>query len=185
MSESDMVMGEYLRPAYLHVKNKLGYGTRGVLIGAYNGVAAEFVYNGLKPSAFYLLDPYVPYRDDTYVQSNWDKAYISLVSKFKDKKDVIILKRKSEDIYSAFPDEYFDFVYHDGDHKYDHMMMDLETWWPKIKVGGVIGGHDYNDGLGVAQAAKDFSSKMGLPFEHSLDMVIGKDSIEDWWMDKV
>ena len=43
----------------------------------------------------------------------------------------------------AFPDRYFDFVYVDGDHSYKGSKSDLRNYYPKVKRGGVIAGHDY------------------------------------------
>ena len=42
-----------------------------------------------------------------------------------------------------FPDEYFDLVYIDSNHFFDHVVRDLECWWPKVRLGGYIAGHDY------------------------------------------
>jgi predicted O-methyltransferase YrrM len=35
-----------------------------------------------------------------------------------------------------------DFVFIDADHSYEAVKQDIQTWWPKIKVKGMIGGHD-------------------------------------------
>jgi hypothetical protein len=37
-----------------------------------------------------------------------------------------------------------DFVWVDADHSYDGVTKDLQAWWPKVKPGGLIGGHDYH-----------------------------------------
>lgn len=37
----------------------------------------------------------------------------------------------------------FDFVYIDGDHSYRSVTADLEAWWPLVKPGGIIAGHDW------------------------------------------
>jgi len=46
---------------------------------------------------------------------------------------------------NRFPDEYFDFIYIDG---YAHTGQDsgltLALWWPKVRIGGFFGGHDYH-----------------------------------------
>jgi methyltransferase family protein len=42
-------------------------------------------------------------------------------------------------------DESCDFVYIDADHSFDAVTVDLRTWYPKLKVGGVMSGHDYFD----------------------------------------
>jgi len=46
---------------------------------------------------------------------------------------------------SLFPDEYFDFVFVDAAHDRESVLADLRAWWPKIKVGGRLAGHDYDD----------------------------------------
>ena len=40
-------------------------------------------------------------------------------------------------------DGYLDFVYIDGNHKFDYVMTDLIMWSRKVKKGGIISGHDY------------------------------------------
>jgi hypothetical protein len=42
-----------------------------------------------------------------------------------------------------FEDGYFDFVYIDADHSYKGVTEDLEAWYPKVRKGGMIAGHDY------------------------------------------
>jgi hypothetical protein len=42
-----------------------------------------------------------------------------------------------------FEDGYFDFVYIDSDHSYEGVTEDLEAWYPKVRKGGMIAGHDY------------------------------------------
>lgn len=42
-----------------------------------------------------------------------------------------------------FPDESLSFLFIDGDHAEEAVTADLCAWWDKIRVGGVIAGHDY------------------------------------------
>lgn len=37
-----------------------------------------------------------------------------------------------------------DVVYIDGDHSYESVLQDCELWYPKIKSGGFLCGHDYS-----------------------------------------
>jgi predicted O-methyltransferase YrrM len=48
----------------------------------------------------------------------------------------------STDAASQFSDASVDLVFVDGDHKYDAVRSDIKMWLPKIKVGGIICGHD-------------------------------------------
>ena len=50
-----------------------------------------------------------------------------------------------------------DFVFIDANHEYEDVKKDIESWLPKIKSGGYIGGHDYNANSfpGVIKAVND------------------------------
>ena len=63
---------------------------------------------------------------------------------FSNKRNVKIIKEWSIPAALQFPDEYFDFVYIDGDHSYTAVLQDLKAWGPKVKAGGFLGGHDYS-----------------------------------------
>ncbi len=42
----------------------------------------------------------------------------------------------------SFEDNSVDLVFLDADHRYDNFKADLIGWYPKVKVGGIICGHD-------------------------------------------
>jgi cephalosporin hydroxylase len=50
-------------------------------------------------------------------------------------------------------------VFIDADHSYETVLADIKAWMPKVKVGGVLCGHDYNppgqDHAGVRQAVDE------------------------------
>ena len=50
-----------------------------------------------------------------------------------------------------------DLLFLDGGHLYDTVRRDLEAWWPKLRSGGTLAGHDYNaPNPGVVQAVNEF-----------------------------
>ena len=51
-----------------------------------------------------------------------------------------------------------DFVYIDAEHDYDSVKQDLSVWFPKVKIGGFLAGHDYNKKQfpGLVKAVWDF-----------------------------
>ena len=68
------------------------------------------------------------------------------------------LRMMSAQAARLFDDESIDFCFIDGDHRYKAVIEDLCCWFPKIRPGGLIGGHDYvgPDSLGVKQAVDEF-----------------------------
>lgn len=59
-----------------------------------------------------------------------------------------IIKPVRMDSVSAaytYPDQSLDFVYIDAAHDYESVKADINAWFPKVKTGGFIGGHDYGN----------------------------------------
>lgn len=56
-----------------------------------------------------------------------------------------------------FADGCLDFVFLDAAHDFVNVTEDLHAWWPKIRPGGLLAGHDYDQGwTGVRQAVDSF-----------------------------
>jgi predicted O-methyltransferase YrrM len=58
-------------------------------------------------------------------------------------KNIIEHKVKSEVLAKEFGKETIDMVYIDADHSYASVKADILAWSDKVKVGGLIAGHDY------------------------------------------
>ena len=44
---------------------------------------------------------------------------------------------------TRFEDNSIDFVYVDARHDYKGVLEDLRLYWPKVRQGGILAGHDY------------------------------------------
>lgn len=65
------------------------------------------------------------------------------LSLFKPNKRVELIKSTSTEAAPLFADDSLDFVYIDGDHRYEQVLEDLELWYEKVKPSGMLAGHDY------------------------------------------
>lgn len=80
-----------------------------------------------------------------------------------------IIRKSSVEAAAEIPDGSLDFVFIDADHSYEGCKTDISAWFPKLKPGGLLSGHDYNNVdypcFGVDKAVDEFSERMGLPME--------------------
>jgi predicted O-methyltransferase YrrM len=65
------------------------------------------------------------------------------------------LKMSSVTASKLYEDNSLDFVFIDANHEYHHIKEDIEAWYPKVKTGGYIGGHDYGNYESVTQAVQE------------------------------
>lgn len=81
-----------------------------------------------------------------------------------------IHRMESANAASTFADDSLDYVYLDANHRFDAVSVDLRLWYPKLRTGGIMAGHDFLDGelpegsFGVASAVREFvrSINVGL-----------------------
>lgn len=84
------------------------------------------------------------------------EKYMSAVTRMKDFPQYTLLRKTSVEGAKLLPDHYFDLVYIDADHSYDHAYEDYSIWVHKVKEGGIIAGHDYDSSHpGVVQAVQE------------------------------
>jgi len=67
---------------------------------------------------------------------------------------------------APFFENNFDFVYIDGNHDYESVARDMKDWFPKLKSGGILCGHDYNEtNPGTKKAVNEFAEEHDLEFK--------------------
>lgn len=92
--------------------------------------------------------------------------------------DINLIKGDHRVLVDDFEDGWFDYVYIDSDHTYEAVKKDIELWWPKVKEGGILAGHDYNTFnklYGVVTAVNEFVEANNIECFH-----ITRESIKSW-----
>jgi predicted O-methyltransferase YrrM len=93
----------------------------------------------------------------TLVQESLDAAGVSDL--------VTLIKGDSVETARQFADNSIAFAFIDAAHEYPAVQRDILAWWPKVKPGGILSGHDYGgDWVGVTQAVNEFVK------EHKLEL---------------
>ncbi len=74
----------------------------------------------------------------------------------------IFIKGESVEVAKEFENESFDFVFIDADHTYEGVLADLKAWFPKVRCGGLISGHDIDNPLGKVDAEEDWGVRKAV-----------------------
>ena len=147
----------------------------GVEIGVCGAEHALSLLETFDISTLYLVDPYDMY--ETYTEGegkNYGDTQLALSETFLEakkllepfKKNIEWVKKKSEDAVTEIKKN-IDFVYVDGNHDYQFVKKDIELYYPIIKIGGMMGGHDFYNGHaqthnGVVKAVTEFAVSKGI-----------------------
>jgi hypothetical protein len=116
---------------------------KGVEIGVDKGeFSVKFAQLGFE---FYAVDPWKSYDDytDSRGQKRLDFLYEHTKRLLSPYPNTKILRKSSMEAVIDFNDESLDFVYIDGNHQLKYVIEDIAEWSKKVKIGGIICGHDY------------------------------------------
>lgn len=77
---------------------------------------------------------------------------------------------KADSTYGCdfLPDGSCDYVFIDGSHDYESVVADLKAWRPKVRRGGILAGHDYNQ-RPVSKAVHDVLPEAQVDHVKNLD----------------
>ena len=119
----------------------------GVEVGTFEGTLAAHILNDWN-GILYMVDVWRKLDGDEYedasnsdIESDVFKSAMRSIRGMEDRG--LMLRMKSTQAAHLFADESLDFIYIDANHKYEYVCEDLEVWWPKLKSGGLMSGHDY------------------------------------------
>ncbi len=121
-------------------------------IGVWQGDFSDEILRATSPLELHLIDPWTfqaefPRRwyggSKAVGQSSMDMVHDTVRKRFAGNAAVRIHRKSSLEAAADFPQDFFDWLYIDGDHSYEAVVADLEAWTPKVKRGGFVTGDDY------------------------------------------
>lgn len=119
----------------------------GVELGSFKGQFANTILNNWGGKLL-MVDvwrelPHQEYDDASNHKEHID-AYSQAMENIKGFEDrAYMLRMKGEHACNLIDDRSLDFIYIDANHTYEAVKGDLKLWYSKVKVGGIVMGHDY------------------------------------------
>ena len=174
------------REAIKFAKKHFDGKTRAIVeVGVGCGTHALDMFSVLNPDIMYLVDPFFP-------PDNWPKAEIE-----RARNECKLSRRIVETVFKNYTsiktifkesnvgcndvESNLDLVYIDAIHDYFNVIRDIECWFPKIRKGGILCGHDfYHEGVRKAVLDK-FNFKLEIPYAQRVNW--GTEG-SDWWIVK-
>lgn len=116
-----------------------------VEVGTHRGEYAKAFLEKWKGKTLYCVDPWIRGYDrfDPASQGNREedeRTAREVLAPFGSR--CVIVKKTSVEAAERFAPNSLDFVYIDGCHQPAHVKQDFYTWWPLLRVGGYLAGHD-------------------------------------------
>jgi hypothetical protein len=147
-------------------------------IGVDEGINSHFMLKKMDIKKLYLIDIWQQY--DEYLKSEQGRTKETMTAAYKQtlkntkgyEDKVKIIVKPSVDAVKDIPE--CDYIYIDANHEYDFVKKDIETYYPKVKKGGVLAGHDIAR-EGVLRAVAEFAKEKNLKLMTKHD---------DWWFVK-
>jgi hypothetical protein len=159
-----VVIGRWELPQLLNRRCLLGLAFE---VGVRDGEFSEHLLREWKGRRLVSIDPWAEPADEQYFeQTRFRLAPFGARSE--------IWRTTSVDAAARVAPASTDFVYIDALHDYDSALEDVAHWYPKMRPGGIIAGHDYVDGefpegvFGVKRAVDEFFGQRGVRVRQTL-----------------
>ena len=147
----------------------------GVHTGAYTAIFAQHL-----TGTFYAIDPWMcwpehvcsggAYREKYHPGAieKTEQSRLKALSRIEKYNHVKVVRQTSLEASIGIPDDSLDMVYVDGNHLYPYVWIDLWNYWPKLREGGIMSGHDLNFSS-VTKAVQEFVAKANVPYWYVME----------------
>jgi hypothetical protein len=150
-----------------------------VEIGVLDGETTKIISQHTK-SPIYGIDPIIPDSMDPNLIGSKNK----ILNNMSSYNQFTLYDDYSYNVVNYFNNR-FDFIFIDGDHKYDAVKCDFIDWFPKLEVGGYIAFHDSGPVNSIKADFKGWEGciqlvneiKNGLFFNEEIEWIENVDTI--------
>lgn len=140
------------------IQDNIDSPSMGCEVGILRGELSLKLLQKLNNLTLYMVDCYLAdrYRNTSAMKIMMQLAFVNTL-KYEDRR--IFLVGKSLQVSCLVEDESLDFVYIDAAHDEKSVTTDIDAWYPKVRKGGLVSGHDYANyhTTGVRRAINKFA----------------------------
>ena len=148
--------------------------SEGAEVGVHLGDFSRRILDRVAPRNLHLIDPWKYEEDPAYAkawyggrvkggQEEMDRRHRSVEERFAGEiwaGRLEVHRGTSQEVGERFAEDSLDWVYIDGNHTYEFVKADLETFLRIVRPGGLLTGDDYTEGRwwkgGVKKAVDEF-----------------------------
>ena len=166
---------------------------KAVEVGVCDGRYSEILMETIPDLELLGIDPYVPYErySDFRKSTTLDEKLVQARQRLTRFKNYTLAIGWSVEVSKWIEDKSLDFVFIDANHKYEFVKEDIETWYPKVRKGGIISLHDYysfpSGRGGIIPAVDEWIAKSGEELqttEWDYDAFQDDQQPDAWWVKK-
>ena len=157
---------------------------RAVEVGVFRGETSAHLLQALPDLYLWMVDPWKAAQDG----DEWKKSGDRIAKLGQDEMDAVFNEAHNRTAFAEYrrsifrepsvmaatlladalkdwPNlDGFDLCFIDAEHSYTACKADIAAWWPLVRKGGILAGHDYQHRRykGVTQAVDEWASLQGL-----------------------
>lgn len=149
----------------------------GAEIGVHQAATSHYLLQHITNLFLYMVDPWKEYADKSVLdgdkvsgasQALMDDAYKLAVERTKPyaiRRSII--RKTSIEASKEIQDNSLNFVFIDAAHGYESFCEDFRVWWPKVRSGGLLTGHDlgHRRFTGIRRGLDEMCGAMGLKYD--------------------
>lgn len=165
----------------------LEYTGEGVELGVAHGWYSEQILQHTNLARLYSIDPWSK-------PAGSDVLHLADVSLYLDTLRLLrpfaarstVLRLYSHEAKVLFARESLDFIYIDSQHWRPEITRDIANYWPLVRPGGMLAGHDYGTCFpDVTDVVDEFAGREGLELHLTdCDQMAGEHVIRTWYVFK-
>ena len=128
---------------------------------------------GAQLSEYWAIDPWIPFKD-----SNWSVAegkYRHICQVMPWYPNLRVIRMDDLAVARLFPDGYFDCVFIDTSHRYEHTKAEIAAWESKIRSGGILSGRDYH-------AKREIHKGVTIAVDEAYGDRVNEEDEMTWWV---